>query len=538
MDLRIALLGPVRAWTARGEVPLGPARQRALLAVLASRHGVQVSRGELVDAIWGEHAPVSAAGSVHTYVSSLRSALEPGRRRGEPARHLLSEGSGYRLHFDVDDLDVTRFQRLRDLTRQRKEQQDVAGALAAAEAALALWRGEALQGVPGPFAAHQRARLTDLRLDVTERRAELMLALGREHEIAAELDALTRLHPLRERLCGLSMRALLLVGDRTGALACFEDLREAMLDALGIEPSPELATLHQRILGGEPVLVGRDAEVAAVHAAVTRARFGNGGVVLLEGAAGIGKTAVLTTALRDTTGCEVVWEACHETDTARTFTTLSSVVDGCLADAGTVPIVLVLDDLQWADSVRTTVLRALEERASRLPLLIIAACRTGVDSTARTELVRAGAEVIRLEELPDGLALVTALTGGTVDLDLLCLARLAAGHPQYLRDVVEHFGSADLVDVVVHRLGHLPSDVVDALRRASLLGETFSEAEIAALMRRPAGWTTAVVRLAVAAGVLAERDDGLAFRHPLVRLALAESHPVALHSALRRESVQ
>src|SRR5262245_61971845 len=105
-DLRVEVLGPVRGWRGPVERALGPARQRAVFAVLALRAGKPVTRAELISAVWGADAPKSVAGNIHTYVSGLRRVLEPDRDRWEVGTLLTSDAAGYRLgtaSVDADD---------------------------------------------------------------------------------------------------------------------------------------------------------------------------------------------------------------------------------------------------------------------------------------------------------------------------------------------------------------------------------------------------------------------------------------------------
>src|SRR5215468_9289442 len=149
--LRVQLLGPVRAWRGNREVALGSSRPRAVFAMLAMRAGAVVRREELVAGVWGEEAPATAHGSLHTYVSALRKALEPERERGG-ASLLESARSGYRLRLDPQRSDVAEFDRLREQARRQLDGGDPGGAVRTLDRALELWRGEALSGVRGPFA--------------------------------------------------------------------------------------------------------------------------------------------------------------------------------------------------------------------------------------------------------------------------------------------------------------------------------------------------------------------------------------------------
>ncbi len=199
--IRVEVLGPVRAWNGEVELDLGAPRQRAVLAVLASRVGRPVARGELIDGLWGEQAPVSAEGSVHTYVAGLRRALEPDRTHRAPAKVLANAGSGYVLRLADGQLDLVAFEQHLRRTRLAATSDDVDTALRNVEAAVNLWRGTPLSGIPGPFSEFERTRLTEMYLTALEQRAELMLRTGRDAEVVAELSRIVHEHPLRETGC-------------------------------------------------------------------------------------------------------------------------------------------------------------------------------------------------------------------------------------------------------------------------------------------------------------------------------------------------
>jgi DNA-binding SARP family transcriptional activator len=252
--LRVGVLGPVRAWLTRRELPPGPPRQQAVLGVLAMRAGRVVSRDELVDAVWGQDAPASAEGGVHTYVAGLRRILEPDRSRRGPGRVLASAGAGYVLRLDAGQVDAVVFGRGLDAGRRLRASGDLAGAVAALDAALNEWHGSAFAGVPGPFASAERARLGELRSAAAEEHAELLIELGRHEQSVAELTSLAAEHPLRERMRGLLMIALYRCGRQAEALQVFHDARRVLDEELGIDPGPELGRIHQQILASDPDL--------------------------------------------------------------------------------------------------------------------------------------------------------------------------------------------------------------------------------------------------------------------------------------------
>jgi DNA-binding SARP family transcriptional activator len=244
MPLRVGVLGPVTAWRDDTEVTAGQPRQLAVLGVLAMRANRVVSRGELVDAVWGEQPPASAEGGIYTYVAGLRRILEPdrplrapNRSRRAPASMLVTAGGGYMLRLAPGSLDADCFEQHLGQVRALRAKGDLAGAARAVDEALALWRGPAFAGVPGPFAEAERQRLGGLRTTAAEERADLLLAQGRSAEAVAELTVLAAEYPLRERARGLLMVGLYRSGRQADALQVFRDVRDRLADELGIDPS-------------------------------------------------------------------------------------------------------------------------------------------------------------------------------------------------------------------------------------------------------------------------------------------------------------
>ncbi len=257
VPLRVGVLGPVTTWRGGQEIPAGQPRQLAVLGVLAARAGRVVTRGDLIDAVWGDDPPASAEGGVYTYVAGLRRVLEPDRGdrgRRAPPRVLVSAGGGYMLRLDPGALDADEFEQRLARARALRAARDLDGALAEAEAALALWRGSAFAGVPGPFAEAERLRLDELRTAAAEERADLMLGLGKAAEVIPSLTTLVAGHPLRERARGLLMTALYRCGRQAEALGVYYDIRDKLGADLGIDPGPDLSQIHQRVLAMDPAL--------------------------------------------------------------------------------------------------------------------------------------------------------------------------------------------------------------------------------------------------------------------------------------------
>ena len=276
MPLRVGVLGPVTAWRDECEVTAGQPRQLAVLGVLAMRANRVVSRGELVDAVWGEQPPASAEGGIYTYVAGLRRVLEPDRplrapdrSRRAPASVLVTAGGGYMLRLTPGSLDADCFEQLLSQVRALRARGDLAGSARAVDEALALWRGPALAGVPGPFAEAERQRLGGLRTAAAEERADLLLAQGRSAEAVAELTVLAAEYPLRERARGLLMVGLYRSGRQADALQVFRDVRDRLADELGIDPSAELMHIHQQVLATDPALDGPPEAPPAAPAAAS-----------------------------------------------------------------------------------------------------------------------------------------------------------------------------------------------------------------------------------------------------------------------------
>jgi DNA-binding SARP family transcriptional activator len=245
--LRFAVLGPVRAW--RGEAPLPPGspQQRALLAALLLREGRTATAAELIDALWGDEPPSQALAAVRTYASRLRKALGAGV--------LVSESGGYAIRgLREGALDLGVAQDLATEAEKARHAGDLCEARSLLGRALALWDGEPLAGVPGPYAEAQRVRLEEWRLGLLESRLDMDLEQGCHAEAVSELTALTAAHPLRERLRELLMLALYRSGRQAEALAVYADTRRLLADELGVDPGPGLRELQDRILQADPGL--------------------------------------------------------------------------------------------------------------------------------------------------------------------------------------------------------------------------------------------------------------------------------------------
>jgi predicted ATPase/DNA-binding SARP family transcriptional activator len=258
VELRI--LGPIEI-VADGElVPLGAFKLRQLLAALAISESRSCSTDELIDALWGEAPPPSAAKVLRIYVSQLRKVLP------SPAR-VRTRGAGYELELEAGALDATRFERLLDDGKRAARAGNSALAASLLRRALALWRGRAFGELAyETFARAEAERLEELRLIALEERIGADLALGLHEDVLPEVCRLADEQPLRERLQGQAMLALYRCGRQSEALARYAAARALLHDELGLEPGRELQDLQRRILQHDPGLVGPPIANAAATA--------------------------------------------------------------------------------------------------------------------------------------------------------------------------------------------------------------------------------------------------------------------------------
>ena len=311
--MQFRVLGPLEVVDNEGSpVPLGGMKQRSVLGVLllSANHVVSVDR--LVDEIWPDDRPEHPGSTVQVYVHNLRKLVEPEwAAAGALPQVLTTQAPGYCLRVTAKELDALRFEELLDSARAASEPTRVVALL---REALSLWRGPALADLADEsWTVGEGGRLEELRLGAVEDRVDAELELGAHAELVAELETLVAEQPLRERRHGQLMLALYRCGRQAEALQAFQQVRDLLVEELGIDPGSALRRLEQEILEQDPALDGTRAPDRPGRAArrgapprlpverttlVGRTRelesiaalLGNQALVTITGAAGSGKT--------------------------------------------------------------------------------------------------------------------------------------------------------------------------------------------------------------------------------------------------------
>ena len=247
--LEFRILGPLEVLKDGRTVALGGQKQRALLALLLLDFGRVVSVDRIIDALWGERPPRTAATSLQNFVSHLRKVLG--------ADVLVTRPPGYLLRIGPEQLDLGRFKTLVDAAKELPGQERAAKLAQA----FTLWRGPPLADFAfDAFAQSEIGRLEELRLGILEERIEAEIEAGAHAELVGELEVLVEEHPLREGLRRHLMLALYRSGRQAEALQVYHDARRVLVDELGIDPSRSLQQLHGSILRQDAELdVGRAA---------------------------------------------------------------------------------------------------------------------------------------------------------------------------------------------------------------------------------------------------------------------------------------
>ncbi|MEU7527253.1 BTAD domain-containing putative transcriptional regulator [Saccharothrix sp. NPDC042600] len=299
MAVEFQLLGEVGARVGGRWVELGHARQRCVLAALVVEPNRQQSLDVLVERVWGDRPPNKARTTLYGYLYRLRQAFAD-----VPDVRIDRTAAGYVLPVDEDRVDLHRFRRLAG----RAHDAAAPDALALADRALGLWRGEALGGLTGEWVDALRRALEQQRWQTLLHRNDIALRLGHHDTLVPVLADLADRHPLDERLAGQLVLALYRSGRQADALRHYRLVRDRLVEELGTDPGPQLRGLHQQVLEGEPpahppppvprqlpathrTFVGRVDQLAALDKALSPAP-GEAPMLALVGSAGTGKTTL------------------------------------------------------------------------------------------------------------------------------------------------------------------------------------------------------------------------------------------------------
>ncbi|MER7394364.1 BTAD domain-containing putative transcriptional regulator [Streptomyces sp. NPDC000151] len=258
--MEFSLLGPVSVTTAAGELALGPAKRRSVLALLLLRPNTTVPLEQLIDSLWEDEPPEHARTVVQGHVSRLRATLAAGGADAYGVE-LATHGSAYLLRLPEELIDAHRFGELVSLARPEAAPADAVPLL---REALGLWRGPALTGTVSspPFAAATHA-LDERRLTAVETLARAHSALGEHAQAASVLYTAAVQHPLREGLIAALMRALFRTGRQSDALDWYHRTRRLLSEELGVDPGARLRGAYEEILRAEEAAPGTGTVPAA-----------------------------------------------------------------------------------------------------------------------------------------------------------------------------------------------------------------------------------------------------------------------------------
>ncbi|GAA3441694.1 BTAD domain-containing putative transcriptional regulator [Planomonospora venezuelensis] len=423
IPVRVRLLGPVDVTVGGVVRPVPGLRRKAVLAVLALRRGEVVSADRLIEIVWDGRPPATAVNTLQSHVSYLRRTLEqPGA--------IVTRAPGYALELGAEATDVRLAEQL---VERALGTADPAERVAVLDRALELWRGPSLADVCDlSWLGEEAERLERVRRTAGQARVEARLALGEHVRLVPELEDLAESNPFDEDVCGLLMTALYRSGRQADALAAFQRLRRRLRDELGIDPGAPLRELETAILRQDPALdrvpapgpggpavsrgprlVERAGETDLVDRALDRAAARKSGSVLIfEGQGGIGKTSVLeyargrarllgftaATARGAELELEYAWGCVRQlferfaADAAPAASALLRQPDAQETPHGEYaiinslfwlasdlasqnPLLIVLDDLHWADLPTIRFLAYLAARLDDLPAVVMVALR-------------------------------------------------------------------------------------------------------------------------------------------------------------------
>ncbi|MDQ1380767.1 MAG: hypothetical protein QOJ71_1486, partial [Actinomycetota bacterium] len=601
---QLRLLGPVELIVDGDVVAIGGPRQRAIFAFLALNAGSTVLASKVIDAVWGDAAPSSVGKSFTTMLARLRRSVE---RCGFTIEYT---GGGYRCELPRDGLDVDVFARSFDDAVADLAVGNATAAVHRLRAGLQLWRGDPMEDLADyPFVADVAAALTARRGASEDALANALVQMGVFNEAISLLQGQIAATPYDERRWASLIRTLASAGRQRDALQEFQRIRGQLRDELGIEPGHALRMVERDVLDqltGRPTalrsgvpFVGRIAALETLQQLLDVASQGAPRAALLEGEPGIGKSALASEfARRAHRGGAVVLDVvCTRSDAvplrllsnavraalithtagqrlAELARVLDTLLDGALTTKDDLtalsrrlayaieqacgelarfwPLVVVLDNVQWADAMSLGIVRTLLSAPER-PLLLIATLRT-TDSNAATsthffnDLTQVVAvEHVRLAPLAcdEVAALVHAIAPlREEEQAVAAIERASGGNPLYVSQLAllmqstgGHFPRVlprSLQILLRERVNDLPAECRRMLDIAAVVGEEFSIEVVASVARRDPLEVAALLDDTHRAGIVRESDtlDRYAFVHGLIRQAVYEEMDEARRARL------
>lgn len=252
--MKFFVLGPVELKTAGRQFDLGSVKAHCVLGILLLTLGTVMPADSLIERVWDGSPPAKAREDLSIYVTRLRKVL---RQAGAGDVQLVPRAHGYVLDADPADVDLYCFRSLRDQSAVAAGRGDPERAVSLLREADALWRGQALAGLPGESVARLRQSLEEERWAALLERVEIELGLGRHAGLIGELQQLADRYPMDEAVSACHMLALYRSGRQSDALRIYRDTRSRLISEIGAEPGPVLSELHQQILRRDPTLLAK-----------------------------------------------------------------------------------------------------------------------------------------------------------------------------------------------------------------------------------------------------------------------------------------